>query len=362
MIQFNPLRIRIARDYRGYSQKTLAKMLKKTAQSRLSKIENGTVIPSIEDMEDVSSALEFPISFFEKKDGASPYLKEFYYRRNLGISNKQRAIFEAEITIMAEQIDDLMEAIDFDYELPYTDIYNEEISPEALAEKIRVFYSIEKGPIKSLIPILQSMGIIIHFFHPPFSLRIDGVSFITKNGYPIILINSEISNSRKVFTIAHELGHLLMHYKYMVGENRDIENEANSFASEFLMPKKEIITNLYSLTAEKLCNLKIYWKVSIKSIIFRAKTLGCLSGDQYKRWLTLYNKYKWYAGEPYEFAIDKPKLLDKVFELHLDELEYSEEELLNMMNITQSDLLFMYDLDTINKYYKKERPKMKIIF
>lgn len=119
----------------------------------------------------------------------TPYIKEYYYRRNLGINIKPKLAFEAQMTIIAENIDTLFDAIDMKVKLQYIDLEAEEISPKRVAEKIRSFFGIDSGPIRNVIETIQRMGVIINYFIPPFSIRIDGVSFITKKGIPVILIN-----------------------------------------------------------------------------------------------------------------------------------------------------------------------------
>ena len=215
--------------------------------------------------------------------------------------------FDAQMTIIAENINILFEAIEINIRVPFLDLEEEEITPERVAQKVRSLFGIEKGPINNIISVVQKMGIIIHFFEPPFSIKIDGVSFITKKGIPVILVNKNASNSRTVFNVCHELGHLIMHYKYMVSDRRDVEDEANRFASEFLMPVESIKSFLYRLDAPKLYGLKNYWKVSIKSLIYRARYLGCISDSQNRRLMMLYNANRWAYNEPFEFEIEEPK-------------------------------------------------------
>src|SRR5690606_5820245 len=93
-------------------------------------------------------------------------------------------------------------------------------------------------PVKNIFSLLEKNGIIIYELDT--IEKFDGVSFVTKEGYPVIIVNKNYSNDRKRFTIAHELGHLLMHddKNFPISEFRTDkikENEANVFASEFLM-------------------------------------------------------------------------------------------------------------------------------
>lgn len=80
------------------------------------------------------------------------------------------------------------------------------------------------------------------------------------NGFPEMVINANENISRQRFTMAHELGHILMHWKWLPGEKLDNslaevtfrqqveyrnseikkEREANEFAAELLLPLSEI--------------------------------------------------------------------------------------------------------------------------
>lgn len=361
MIEYNPDRIRLARESEGYTQNQLAINLRLLSQSKLNKIENRQTVPSDDIIKEIADFLKYPVSFFQVTSGVIPYIKEYYYRRNLGIPQKQKMAFDAQMTIIAENIDILFEAIEIDIKLPFLDIEDEAITPERVAQKIRSLFGIEKGPIRNIINVIQRMGIIIHYIEPPFSIKIDGVSFITKKGIPVILVNKNASNSRTVFNVCHELGHLIMHYKYMVSDKRDVEDEANRFASEFLMPAESIKSYLYRLDAPKLCGLKTNWRVSIKSLIYRAKFLGCITETQNRRLMMLYNANKWTYNEPFEFNIEEPKLLNKVFNIYFDELEYSKDEILQLLKLTETRILSFYDLPEIRKHFSSKPRKLRLI-
>lgn len=84
-----------------------------------------------------------------------------------------------------------------------------------------------------------------------FDLDIDGATFDLKpraGKRPDIVINSNRSQNRIRFTLAHELGHVLIptHFGDVVDENiakssSHEDNEANRFAAELLMPQKWLI-------------------------------------------------------------------------------------------------------------------------
>ena len=74
--------------------------------------------------------------------------------------------------------------------------------------------------------------------------------FGPRGNQPTIVINSDDSEDRQAYTIAHEIGH------YILGHGRQfcivfqdkqlnkIEQDANLFAEELLMPKKEVGSRL----------------------------------------------------------------------------------------------------------------------
>lgn len=68
-------------------------------------------------------------------------------------------------------------------------------------------------------------------------------SGFTREG--IIIFNDKHSINRKRFTLAHELGHIVLDHTSMIGEssqsNEDYrESEANAFANSLLMPRKDL--------------------------------------------------------------------------------------------------------------------------
>jgi len=72
----------------------------------------------------------------------------------------------------------------------------------------------------------------------------DGESTITTDGVPLIIYNRQKPRPRKRFTVAHEIGHILLGHvgKYQLvnrepsSEDNPIEQAANVFASRLLAP------------------------------------------------------------------------------------------------------------------------------
>lgn len=114
----------------------------------------------------------------------------------------------------------------------------------------------------------------------------------------IIRVNNNNSSLRNHFSVAHEIGHLILHMKYNVEkkefekefENNKIyyrygnskeEYEANEFAGAFLMPESKFIEIVRKYTNnEQLClinEVSNYFNVSNQAVISRGKFLGIFS-------------------------------------------------------------------------------------
>ncbi len=121
------------------------------------------------------------------------------------------------------------------------------------------------------------------------SSNVSGV-LVYKNGRFIIGINSTHTPERQRFTIAHELGHYVLHKKRFhmdtefvegeimyrddksaTGEIRE-EVEANLFAASILMPKNIFISSWKDL--HSISDLATKFKVSVQAATFRLKSLG----------------------------------------------------------------------------------------
>lgn len=76
-------------------------------------------------------------------------------------------------------------------------------------------------------------------------LEMDGVAQMDKNGIAFILYKRTISDERKRFTVAHELGHIILEHITFGGDSsrlsaRSQEQEADQFAGSLLIPTKDL--------------------------------------------------------------------------------------------------------------------------
>lgn len=352
---FNFRQLILAREYRGYTQSELSSAIPGLSQPNLSKFEKGLGGLSDENLEKIANFLNFPYSFFEER--INNFIESAHYRKRTSITQKKKKEIETKIKLLGFIVDKMAESVEWpEYKFSSYDVENN--SPEYIAQFIRRKLQLDPfRPIDSVIGIIERNGIIIIEIDQDYD-QFDGVSFMTDEGIPVIVINSNFSNDRKRFTLAHELGHMIMHITYEkdfpIAEYRDKEEEANKFASEFLMPANAIKASLVNLKLADLPTLKKYWLTSMSSIIRRAKSLGTIDHDRYSYLNIELSRRGWKSKEPYDVEIDSPKLFDIAYKMHKNDLGFDNNDFVNA---------FSLPIDILNDFFETKRnsSKLKVI-
>jgi Zn-dependent peptidase ImmA (M78 family) len=113
----------------------------------------------------------------------------------------------------------------------------------------------------------------------------------------------------------------------------DMEDEANSFAAEFMMPRREIKPSLYGLTLPKLMDLKREWGISMAALVQRGYDLKTLTDAQRKYMFINFGKKGWRMKEPVDIPIEKPALLNQLLSAHMNDLGYSHGDMSKLLFI-----------------------------
>jgi Zn-dependent peptidase ImmA (M78 family) len=351
--KFNYKMLILARESRGLNQSELAE---KTGlpQSTISRIEHGFVAKvDDETINTLSSYLNYPKSFFNQSFNIFPH--NLYYRKRLKVNAKTINKAEAIMNIYRANVQSLLKSVD----LPETNIpiidETRDGKPDRVAMYLRQFWKIPKGPIMDLTKLLEGKGIIII----PLDFdteHIEGLSMITDTGNYIIFLNNAFPGDRQRLTLAHELGHLIMHLSSVNGvdENVDVEKEAFLFASEFLMPKNEIAHNYKTrLTINKLIDLKRYWKVSMQAILKWGQELGEVDYNRARYLWAQFNTMGIKKKEPFDLPKEKPSLLQEIINMHYSkDIGFTKKELADILCLSVKEF---------EQKYATERPTLSRI-
>lgn len=307
---FTPSRLILARKKRGLSKKELAELIGITSQS-ICNFESEIIneVPSEKTLEEISRVLEFPINFFSKDNINFGSVESASFRAlsKMTASQKNSSLAAG---ILAFEVNNWFEN---KFQLPIHSLPDfREQTPESAAVLIRQMWLLGEKPIFNLIHLLESKGIRVYFIAED-NRNVDAFS-IWDNGIPFILLNTFKSAERSRFDAAHELGHLLLH-KHGVPRDRKAEQDANDFASAFLMPKSSIIAQSPKFPSiQNLIELKKIWRVSLAAMVYRLKKLNLISEWQHRTIIINMNKLKYNINEPCSIEKETSQIFYKIFE------------------------------------------------
>lgn len=179
---------------------------------------------------------------------------------------------------------------------------------EEVAQEVRAWLQVDEGPIPDIAEWLETFGVKIILHKLPNS--ISGFAAFTEQWGACIVVNREHPGERQIFTLLHELGHLIFHrkefhdpYKPVQGENDPREKTVNHFAAAVLLPASLLRRELAAwqdrwLPEPLLLNIKQRYRVSLRTILRRAGELGLISQDQAGRQIGVLNRKYGPKSEP----------------------------------------------------------------
>lgn len=351
--------LRLARQLRGYTQKKSSEDLG-IAQTVLSRLENGLIEPDVDLVARAAQTFDVPVDFFAITDTVygPPVSVHAMLRGKADVSARDIDMITAELNVRLMHLRVFLENVDFNAVLsvPSLDIERYE-SPEKVAAIVRTHWKLPRGPIKNLTRVIEQAGVIVadSNFH---GAGVSGVTFAVPGRPPIVLINRDHPADRLRFTLAHELGHLVMH-RFPTPE---MEEEANRFASAFLLPPEDMKEAFSGrrVTLELLASMKKEWKVSMQSLLMSAQTQKAVSDNQARYLWQQISMRGWRTREPasLDFPHDPPTVLPTIIKAHLSDLGFEPNELLQMSRVFLKDFVGMY-----GDFHSEgpSRPRLRIV-
>jgi len=307
-------RIKRARTAAGLSLRVLAEKAGVSAMA-ISKYETGKSTPSSGVLLSLSKALDVPVEYFLRIEQVE--LEEVEYRKHTKLPKKLLRQIEGDVI---EQVERYLELERLFPTLPIKPFKNPDGLPERIneyaeiegvADRVREAWDLGTNPIPELTDTLEERGIKVFqtkLFH---GNRFDGLA-ANVNGMPIIVVGEEWPGDRQRFTLAHELGHLLM--KGRLNGVLDEEKAANRFAGAFLVAKSVVETELGQrrrwLEPQELCVLKNVYGLSMQGWMHRANDLGILADIHYQTLVHMFRVRGWHKKEPCE---DYPREKTQLF-------------------------------------------------
>ena len=315
---FNGERLTMARQLAGLKKSHLAAAIEMSPAS-VTAWESGTKQPNRATVAKLALALRVEPKFFS--GGPPPRVNRPHFRSLRSTPQIAQDEAEAYGRFVAEIAGMLENAVEFPESLlPDLPVNPDErsMTPEEAAQEARAFFVVSPGPVQHAIRLAERAGVVVVFSEPGVA-AIDAYSLHT-GARPIIVLNPVKDDYyRQRFDVAHELGHLIMHQDAEPG-GKIAEEQANRFASEFLMPAEQIAPFLPTSTAgrawNQLADLKEHWGVSLAALLFRARALGVMGDVSYRNAMVRMSQNGWRRAEPGRIStLEMPSMLPRAREV-----------------------------------------------
>lgn len=295
----------IARKARGLTQTELAELVG-TTQPTINRYESGDRDPDEDTLAKLAGILGVTEQLLKHGNRFRGALAvDVHMRRQKTTKASAWRQMEARLNLHRVHASFLFEKISIASEQCVPVFDPEFTTPEDAAKLVRAQWRMPMGPVVNLTRWMEAAGCLV--FEEDFGTqRIDGLSQWVDD-HPIILINANAAPDRKRLTKAHELGHLVLHSN---GPTDQMEDEANRFAAEFLMPADEIRHELRRLDLGKLRDLKREWGVSMQALLEHAYRMHLVTPESRTKFYKMMNARGWKTNEPdIEFIVsEKPAL------------------------------------------------------
>ncbi len=299
----------LARESRGLSQKDLADRLS-ISSGKLCKAESGEQNLGEEQIVRLEQLLGYPREFYYQ-DAEAFLPSHLSFRKRHKVPHKLIFPIEARINVLRLHAEFLFKSMQAPIpRIPVLDALKLN-SPQEAAKKLRKLWAVPAGTVENMTELLEGREIPVLSFEFG-TERVDSRLVLTKEKYPLFFLNKTLLGDRQRFSLAIELGHLVMHAYLHPSLDRDTGHEANLFAAEFLMPEDDIRPDFKEdVTVNSLAELKRKWKVSMHALLFRAEDIGCISKNQKTYLLTQFNQLQIRRREPVELdvPVEKPRLM-----------------------------------------------------
>lgn len=318
----------------GYSRKQLSDLIGVTEQA-VWQYENNYTSPKLEIINQLKEIFNVKSKYFYTKDIISRYSKPdnikvmniAYRSKIINVVSKTQAeakhveYLDAFVDCITDKIKHpTMKIISLrDEAIKYLNNSNEDRITQInhIAELARKRLDFKNYTNDDLMFLIEKSGVFI--FEKAIGEEIDAYSLWTQTDRPyIILGNIKRSAVRRNFDIAHELGHLLLHYRTEFNtldrkEHKSIENEANTFAGAFLLPKEEFQNDMksinYTTDPDAYTDLKKKWGTSLQVLAYRAANLNIIDSRKHRNFYAALHRKGYLKSEPLDEVIPLQKPL-----------------------------------------------------
>lgn len=295
-------RLQRARKAAGISLRDLGTTLG-LSHAAIKKYEDGAATPTSDALIKLARALNVRTEYFFRP--VNVVLEGVEYRKRSSLPQKRLAAITHEILDQIErrlELENLfpsppVKAFSIpDGLMPQIENFDD---IEELVNQVRAAWDLGLDPIPDLIDVLETQGIRVFMIDGDTESKFDGLAAHVGK-MPIVVVDHNWPGDRQRFTLAHELGHLLLEGR--LAEDLNEEKACDRFAGAFLFPKQSVIQELgahrNAIEVKELGLLKEEFGLSMAGILYRALNLGIISQAYRDNQSRFFGMKGWNRKEP----------------------------------------------------------------
>jgi Zn-dependent peptidase ImmA (M78 family)/DNA-binding XRE family transcriptional regulator len=342
-------RLKLARRGAGLSLRALAERMGHAVSAQaLGKYERGEMMPSSPVLMRLAAALDVPESYL--LSGNHLQLRDVEFRKHAVTGAKRLAHLRAQVMSAAErylEVEDALAPAAAGWEPPRGFPYRvaEPGDAESAAGRLRAAWKLGEDAIPGLAELVEERGAKVLVLD--LDETISGMTAKARRGadgeVPIIVLNRRHPGERQRFTLAHELGHLLLE---PLG-SADSEKACHRFAGAFLVPagslRAEVGRIRHSISLGELVRLKALFLVSMQCLVYRMRDLAIISPAVAGRLFREMSRLGYRKAEPLPLPGEKTQRFERLCFRALSEGLISESKAGELLGVSVRELDALLD-------------------
>ncbi len=313
------------------------------SHTAIQKYEKGLLTPSSSQLLKLARACGIRTEYFFRTHTVDLVEPEFRKRSTFG-KTAQEAL-KIKVVELVEKRVELLGAFP---ELPFPEFAPPANLPERIAsldeieafsDAVRNAWQLGLNPIGDVTDTLEGLGLLVILVdeeNPGFSGLTAKARTKDDREYPVVAVSKLWPGDRQRFTLAHELGHLLL--KGRLADGIDEEKACDRFAGAFLAPRIAVIHSLgaqrHALEWQELYALKHEFGLSMAGWLQRAKQCGVITEAAHLSMFKWFSAKGWRTTEPGEpLPQEHPRLFNQLVYRALAEQYISEAKAAELLGI-----------------------------
>ena len=335
--RFNPAMLTTVREAQFLTQAAVADRMG-VSQALIGRWEADLSTPTDEQIDLLSRSLSVQRSIFlVDRPRRLASMSDYYHRAFAKARRREMKAIHARCSIIDLQIDRLLNLVEMPEDrIPDIDPREHNADIEKIAAMTRRAMDVGPGPIKNLIALIEACGALVI----DRDLEVDAVDALCRwvpELPKLFFVNGARPADRIRFSLAHELGHTILHFGRDL-DQKVAEDQANAFAAAFLMPAQEIRRDLRRpLSLADLATLKRKWRVAMQAIARRAWAIGFIDDTRYRSICIQISRRGWRKAEPVVVEGESPRGFGSLLQAHLD-AGFSQQDLARLLFVTETEV------------------------